>query len=278
MPTIAVLGNDAMIDFTDKVAFVTGGARGIGRATAQALAAAGARVLVTDVCAQVDGLTYNTARASDIEDTVRMIVEDGGEAIACGADVRAIDELCAAVALVVERWGRLDTVVANAGVASWPPSTWEASTEQWQTMLDVVLTGTWNTVRAAVPAIRAGGRGGAVVMIGSTAAVRPLPTIGHYAAAKSGLVGMAKSLALELAPELIRVVVVEPGGTATDMTENPQAERWQASFGAGNTLSFPMPITRMEPIDVAHAVRWLASDEARYVTGATLVVDAGATL
>lgn len=267
-----------MIDFAGKVALVTGAGRGIGRATARALADAGARVVVTDVRAQVEGLTYETATASELDETAELIRGTGGEAIPVHADVRAIAQLRAAVDEAMAAWGRLDTVVANAGIASWPHSTWEATDEQWRTMLDVVLTGTWNTVRAAVPAVRAGGRGGAIVVVGSTAAVRPLATIGHYAAAKTGLVGMAKSLALELAPESIRVVVVEPGGTSTYMTENPQAEKWQAGFGGGDTLALPMPIDRMEPIDVAHAIRWLASDEARYVTGTTLVVDAGATL
>jgi len=267
-----------MMNFAGKVALVTGAARGIGRATAIALAEAGARVLVSDVGEQVDGLTYATAAGGDLAQTAALIEQAGGEARTAVADVRDIRALEAAVTAATTRWGRLDTIVANAGVASWPPSTWEATAQQWQTMLDIVLTGTWNTVRAGIPALRAGGRGGAIVMVGSTAAVRPLATIGHYAAAKHGLVGLAKSLALELAAESIRVTVVEPGGTATEMTQNPQAERWQAGFGGGDTLSLPMPIARMEPVDVAHAIRWLASDEARYVTGTTLVVDAGATL
>lgn len=267
-----------MIDFTDKVALVTGAARGIGRATAVALAESGARVLVTDAGRPVDGLEYETASTTDLDETVAFITRAGGDARAVHADVREIGDLQAAVQAALEAWGRLDVVVANAGVASWPRSTWEATPEQWQTMMDVVLTGTWNTVRAAVPAILDGARGGALVVVGSTAAVRPLATIGHYAAAKTGLVGLTKSLALELAPHRVRVVVVEPGGTSTEMTENPQAERWQAEFGGGDTLSLPMPIDRMEPIDIAHAIRWLASDEARYVTGTTLVVDAGATL
>lgn len=267
-----------MIDFTGKVALVTGAARGIGRACALSLAQAGAKVVVTDIHHQVDGLTYETAGARDLEQTVAEIVAYGGQAVAANVDVRKLAELEHAVALATERWGRLDVVIANAGIASWPPSTWEASESQWQTMIDIVLTGTWNTVRASVPAIRAGGRGGAIVMIGSTAAVKPLATIGHYAAAKNGLTGLVKSLALELAADSIRVTIVQPGGTATYMTENPQAEQWQATFGGGDTLELPMPIDRMEPIDVANAARWLASDEARYITGTQLVVDAGATL
>ncbi len=115
-------------------------------------------------------------------------------------------------------------------------------------------------------------------MIGSTAAVKPLATIGHYAAAKSGLVGLCKSLALELAADNIRVTVVHPGGTATHMTQNPAAEAWQSSFGGAGSLALPMPITRLDPEDVGRAVRWLGSEEARYITGTELVVDGGATL
>jgi NAD(P)-dependent dehydrogenase (short-subunit alcohol dehydrogenase family) len=146
-------------------------------------------------------------------------------------------------------------------------------------MLDVTLTGTWNTCRAAIPALLERGRGGAIVIVSSTAALKPLATIGHYSAAKAGLVGLMKSLALELAPERIRVNTVHPGGTATDMTENEAAEHWQATApGVGGTLELPMPIHRMEPTDIAYAIRWLCTDEARYVTGTTTVVDAGALL
>lgn len=266
-----------MIDFTGKVALVTGGARGIGRACARLLAEAGAKVLITDVERQVAGLTYDTAGRSELDATVADIVAAGGVARGAFVDVRDFAGLQAVVEQAME-WGRLDVVVANAGVASWPHSTWEATEDQWDVMMDVTLKGTWNTIRAAVPAILAGGRGGAIVMIGSTAAVKPLPTIGHYAAAKNGLVGLCKSLALELAKDSVRINLVHPGGTATYMTENPQAEQWQASFGGGATLELPMPVKRMEPEDIGWAVRWLASDEARYVTGTQLVVDGGATL
>ncbi len=268
-----------MIDLAGRAALVTGAARGIGRATAVALAAAGADVVLTDVAGPVRGLTYQTSSTSDVQQTVELVEAVGARAVAVTADVRDHAALVSAVDQARARFGRLDLVVANAGVASWPTSTWQASEEQWQTMIDVVLTGTWNTCRATIPAILDGGRGGSIVFVGSTAAVKPLPTIGHYAAAKSGLVGLLKSLALELAPDSVRVNAVHPGGTGTSMTQNPAAEAWQRNApGVGAALELPMPIHRMEPVDVAHAVRWLCSDEARYVTGTEVVVDAGATL
>jgi len=262
-----------------QVALVTGAARGIGRATAVALAEAGAAVVVTDIGRQVEGLTYGTATQDDVAITVATIEEAGGRAASAIVDVRDHDALLAAVDLAERGFGGLDVVVANAGVASWPRTTWQATPDQWQTMIDVVLTGTWNTCRAAIPALLRTGRGGSIVMVGSTAAVKPVPTIGHYAAAKNGLIGLMKSLALELAGDSIRVNVIHPGGTGTEMTQNPAAEHWQATApGVGGTLELPMPIHRMEPLDVAHAIRWLCTAEARYMTGTQMVLDAGATL
>ncbi|WP_222266317.1 mycofactocin-coupled SDR family oxidoreductase [Modestobacter marinus] len=268
-----------MSGLTGQVALVTGAARGIGRATALALAEAGAAVVVSDIGRQVEGLTYGTATNEDLTTTVAMIEEAGGRAARALVDVRDHGQLVAAVDLAESTFGGLDVVVANAGVASWPESTWQATPEQWQTMIDVVLTGTWNTCRAAIPAMLRTGRGGSIVMVGSTAAVKPVPTIGHYAAAKNGVIGLMKSLALELAGNSIRVNVVHPGGTGTEMTQNPAAEHWQATApGVGGALELPMPVQRMEPLDVAHAIRWLCTDEARYMTGTQMVLDAGATL
>jgi SDR family mycofactocin-dependent oxidoreductase len=271
--------DEAMIDLSDRSALVTGAARGIGRATAVALAEAGARVIASDLDKPTAGLTYDTAEPSDLNQTVSQITESGGQAVAAFADVRDVNAQRGAVALAVERWGRLDIVVANAGIASWPETTWQATEEQWQTMIDVTLTGTWNTCRAAIPAIIDGGRGGAIVIVSSSAALKPVATIGHYAAAKAGLVGLMKSLALELASVSIRVNTVHPGGTATEMTQNSAAEHWQATApGVAGALELPLPIHRMEPRDIAAAIRWLCSDEARYVTGTTQLIDAGALL
>jgi len=268
-----------MIDLTDRVAFVTGAARGIGRATAITLSEAGARVVVSDLATPIAELDYATGEAAGLEETARLIGASGGDAAAVTADVRDIDALRRAVATAVESFDRLDIVVANAGIASWPKTTWQATEAEWQTMIDITLTGAWNTCRAAIPELLAGGRGGSIVIVSSTAALSPLPTIGHYSAAKAGLVGLMKSLALELAAERIRVNTVHPGGTATDMTENEAAERWQATTpGVGDVLELPLPIHRLEPVDIAHAIRWLCTDEARYVTGTTSVVDGGALL
>lgn len=268
-----------MIDLTGKVALVTGAARGIGRSTAVCLAEAGANVVVTDLADQVAGLTYETATNEDLECTAALVRGQGAQVRTAFVDVRDYHALVDAVAVATREFGGLDVVVANAGVASWPTTTWQASEQQWNTMIDVVLTGTWNTCRAAIPAMLEQGDGGSIVFIGSTAAIKPLPTIGHYAAAKSGIVGLMKSLALELAGESIRVNTVHPGGTGTYMTENPAAEAWQATaIGDDGALALPMPIHRMESLDVAHAVRWLSSHEARYITGTELVLDAGATL
>lgn len=267
------------MDFTGKTVLVTGAARGIGRATATAFAEAGANLVVTDLSHQVDGLTYATAKSSDLEETAQLVSDLGAQVLTVSCDVRDIDGMRSVADQAVARFGRIDSVVANAGVASWPEATWKATDEQWNTMIDVTLTGAWNTCRATIPHLIDGDRGGAIIIVSSSSALKPVATIGHYAAAKLGLVGLMKSLALELAGESIRVNTVHPGGTGTPMTENEEAERWQATApGVSETLELPMPVHRMEPSDIAKNIRWLCSNEARYVTGTTSLVDAGALL
>lgn len=267
------------IDLTGKTVMVTGAARGIGRATCVSLAQAGAAVVATDVSRQVDTVPFDTSSADDLSTTAQQVTSAGGRCITADVDVRDVQQLRQAVALAADTFGGLYGVVANAGIASFGSSTWELTDDQWTTMIDVTLTGTWNTVRAAIPTILEADVGGSVVLVSSSAAVKPLPTIGHYAAAKAGVIALMKSLALELASEYVRVNAVAPGGTATHMTTNPHSEAWQASLpGLNGSLSLPIPIERMEPVDIAHGIRWLISEEARYVTGQTLVIDAGATL
>ncbi|MEE8601332.1 SDR family oxidoreductase [Euzebya tangerina] len=261
------------------VALVTGAARGIGQATALALAEAGFAVVASDLDRRMEDLVYDTADGSLLDQTVAAIASDGHEIVAAPADVRSDEDLQRAVQIATETYGRLDAVVANAGIASFGSSTWELPRETWEQMIDVTLTGTWNTCRTAIPALMEREGGGSIVIVSSTAAIKPLPTIGHYAAAKAGLVALMRSLALELAPHWIRVNTVHPGGTATPMTENPESEAWQASLGEeGSSLGLPLPIHRMEPAGVADVIAWLCSPGARYVTGTTQIVDAGATL
>jgi len=268
-----------LTDLTGKTALITGAARGIGRATALSLAAAGANIIATDLGTPLAGLEYQTADASALAETVARIAAAGGRAIAADTDVRDVASLRRAVAQGVDTFGGLHLAVANAGIAGWPKSTWEASEAEWDRMIGVTLTGTWNTCRAVIPAILESGKGGSIVMVSSTAAFRPVATTGHYSAAKIALVGLMKSLALELAPNSIRVNTIHPGGTATVMTENDAAEHWQATTpGVSETLELPLPIHRMEPVDTANAIRFLVSEEARYVTGTSMVVDGGALL
>lgn len=267
------------IDLTGKAVLVTGAARGIGRATCLSLAQAGAAVVATDVSRQVDTVPFDTASADDLATTAEEVSAIGGRCVTADTDVRDVEQLRRAVSLAVDSFGGLYGVVANAGIASFGPSTWELTEDQWSAMIDVTLTGAWNTVRASVPTILNGAAGGSIVLVSSSAAVKPLPTIGHYAAAKAGVIALMKSLALELAGQYVRVNAVAPGGTATHMTTNPHSEAWQASVpGLDASLTLPIPIDRMEPVDIAHGIRWLLSDEARYVTGQTMVIDAGATL
>ncbi len=253
-----------------KTILVTGASRGIGRATALLAGARGWSV----------GVNY-VANRTAAEEVVAAVEGRGGQAVAIQGDVSAEADVLAMFDVVERSLGPLDGLVVNAGTVAPSSPLADMGVERMRRMFEVNVLGAYLCAREGARRLSTGrgGRGGAIVLMGSTAAVKPLPTIGHYAAAKSGLVGLAKSLALELAADGVRVNVVHPGGTGTYMTENPAAEHWQATApGVGGSLELPMGIHRMAPGDVAGAVRWLCTDEARYVTGVELVVDAGATL
>jgi SDR family mycofactocin-dependent oxidoreductase len=268
-----------------KVALITGGARGQGRAHAVRLAEEGADIVLVDHCAPIDSAPYAMPDAADLEQTSKLVADLDRRVLAIRADVRDLTALQDAVAGTVAQFGRLDVVVANAGIGGFAPAL-EMDEGTWQEMIDINLTGAWKTVRAAAPAVVDGGRGGAIVLTSSIAGLIGFPNLAHYCAAKHGLVGLVKVLALELAPHGIRVNSVHPTNVDTDMIQNPAMYRLfsggapgadRATAAAAMKGMHALPIPWVDPVDISNAVAWLVSDEARYVTGVALPVDGGAT-
>lgn len=268
-----------------KVAFITGAARGQGRSHAVRMAEEGADIIAVDICRQIESVPYELAGPADLERTAAEVQELDRRVVAIQADVRDHAVLDSALAAGVAELGRLDVVCANAGILSFAGGA-DLTPTMWQDMIDVNLTGVWNTARVAVPHLAAAG-GGSIVMTNSAAGLRPRQNLAHYASAKHGLVGLMRSLALELAPQMIRVNSVHPTGVDTDMVMNP------AMFALFRPdLAAPgrddvrercrdmnvLPVPWVESRDVSNAVLFLASDESRYITGVTLPVDAGSTL
>jgi SDR family mycofactocin-dependent oxidoreductase len=268
------------------VAFITGAARGQGRSHAVRLAEEGADIIAIDLCRQMELIPYPMSTPMDLAETARQVEALDRRIFTAQVDVRDFSALNQAVADGVAQLGRLDIVVANAGI-SIPAPTLEMSEEIWQTMLDVNLTGVWKTVKAGVPHIIAGDRGGSVVITSSLAALVANENVAHYTAAKAGLVGFMKVLAKELAEKSIRVNTIHPTTVDTPMVhndslyrlflpdlENPTREDFEAVSRAANAL----PIATIDSVDISNAVLYLVSDDGRYVTGTTHVVDAGSSL
>lgn len=269
-----------------QVALVTGGARGQGRAHAVRLAQDGADVVLVDHCAPITSAPYPMADPADLEQTVELVEALDRRALAVRADVRDLGALEDAVAGTMAELGRLDVVVANAGIGGFAPAL-EMDEATWQEMIDINLTGAWKTVRAAAPAVVAGGRGGSMVLTSSVAGLMGFPNLAHYCAAKHGLVGLMKVFAIELAPHRIRVNSVHPTNVDTDMIQNPAMHRLfsggasdadRDTAAAAMTTMHALPIPWVDPVDISNAVAWLASDEARFVTGVALPVDGGSTM
>jgi SDR family mycofactocin-dependent oxidoreductase len=270
-----------------KVAFITGAARGQGRAHAIRLASEGADIIATDVAGPVDTVRYPLATPDDLAETVEAVKQLGRRVVSFVADVRDHDALCAGLDNGVAELGGLDVVVANAGIMNGVGPSWELREDQWQTMLDVNLTGVWHTTKAAVPHLIERGPGGSVILTSSIAGLRGLPYVGHYTAAKHGVVGLARSLANELAPHRIRVNSVHPTNTRTGMIDNPLTARNFRPDLEDPTFEDTLPVFAkinmwdvpyVEAEDVANAVLFLASAESRYITGAALPVDLGMTM
>jgi SDR family mycofactocin-dependent oxidoreductase len=268
-----------------KVAFVTGAARGQGRSHAIRLAQEGADIIAIDIAAQVDSVPYPMSTPEDLAATVKEVESLDRRIVATQADVRDFGALKAAVDDGVAQLRRLDIVAANAGIFSFGRAD-EMPEQTWQDMIDTNLTGVWHAAKAAIPHLRAGGRGGSVILTSSTAGLMAMENMAHYVSAKHGVVGLMRTLALELAPDMIRVNSVHPTSVNTDMVQNaalyalfapdlPEQERTKENLAARFQALNALPIPWVEPVDISNAVLWLASDEARYVTGVTLPVDAG---
>ncbi|MFF5992679.1 mycofactocin-coupled SDR family oxidoreductase [Prauserella flavalba] len=269
-----------------KVAFITGAARGQGRSHALGLAREGADIIAIDTTAKVDTVPYPLASAGELSETVRLVEATGRSIVARDADVRDSAALAKAVTAGVERFGRLDIVLANAGISS-PAPTLEMSDETWQDMIDINLTGVWKSLKASVPHIIEGGRGGSVVITSSLAAIYANENTAHYSAAKAGLVMLMKVMAKELAPHSIRVNTIHPTTVATDMIlndatyrlfrpdiDNPtRADFEQAALGLNR-----LPVAALEPEDITNTVLHLVTNTGKYITGTTQVIDAGGAL
>ncbi|MBD8605450.1 mycofactocin-coupled SDR family oxidoreductase [Aeromicrobium sp. CFBP 8757] len=270
-----------------KVALITGGARGQGRSHAVRLAEEGADIIVLDALTEQPFQPASGSTEEDLEETVRLVEKTGQRIFARQADVRDFDQVKSVVDEGVAELGRLDIVSANAGITGLPSKSEDIPEEAWTSMLDINLTGVWRTYKAAIPHIRAGGRGGSIILTSSSMGLHAAANLGHYIAAKHGVVGIMRSLAVELAPESIRVNSIHPTTVDTDMIRNESTYRLfrpdladpkQEDMVEAASGYNKMPIPWIEAIDISNAVLWLASDEARYVTGVPLPVDAGAIL
>jgi len=266
-------------ELTGKVALVTGAARGQGRAHAVRLSADGADIIAIDIAGALpDSVPYDSATPDDLAETARLIETNGKRAISAAVDVRDLDALRAAVDRGVGALGRLDVIVANAGICC--PSPWDQITAQaFRDTIDTNVVGTWNTVMAGAHHIIDGGRGGSIILIGSAAGVKMQAFMVHYTASKHAITGMARAFAAELGRHHIRVNALHPGAVATPMGTGGMR---QALDSAANTyphlqgLHKPLlPEGIAQPEDIADAVTWLASDHSRFVTAAQLSVDLG---
>jgi (+)-trans-carveol dehydrogenase len=271
-----------------KVAFITGAARGQGRAHAVRMAQEGADIIAVDICKKIDTVDLIAASApEDLAETADLVKGQNRRIYTAEVDVRDFDALKAAVDAGVEQMGRLDIIVANAGIGNGGATLDKTSERDWTAMIDINLGGVWKTVKAGVPHILAGGRGGSIILTSSVGGLKAYPHTGHYVAAKHGVVGLMRTFAVELGAQNIRVNSVHPTNVNTPLfmnegtmklfrpdLENPGPDDMKVVGQLMHTL----PIGWVEPEDIANAVLFLASDEARYITGVTLPVDGGSCL
>ena len=260
-----------------KVAFITGAGRGQGRSHAIRLAQEGADIIGVDICQDYDTVAYGMSTEADLAETVKAVEALDRRIVAAKADVRDAAGLKAAVDDGVAQLGRLDIVCANAGICT--VNSWQEVTPAvWQDTLDTNLTGVWNTIVACAPHLIAAG-GGSIICTSSTAGIKGLPFFAPYVAAKHGMVGIAKTMANELAEHSIRVNTVHPTGVRTPMADGLGGlNLLERDENLAPLFMNSLPIESVEARDISNAVLFLASDEARYVTGLEFTVDAGNTI
>ena len=264
---------------TGRVAFITGAARGQGRAHAVRLAEEGADVVISDICAPVATNGVKASTPQDLDETVALVEKTGQRVIARHVDVRHLDAMTALADEAITEFGRIDVVVANAGILNWAHA-WEMTSEQWNDLIDVNLTGVFHTVRCTVPHMIQAKNGGSIILTSSSAGLKGQPFTLAYTAAKHGVVGITRGLANELGEYDIRVNSVHPAGVETEMMKVDGLFQLitQKAETLGPIFMNTLPHPSMKPEAIADAVAWLASDEARYVTGAQIPVDMGTSI
>jgi SDR family mycofactocin-dependent oxidoreductase len=270
-----------------KVAFITGAARGQGRSHAVRLAEEGADIIAVDLCTDIPEVAYSMGTEEDLAETVALVEKLDRRIVSMKADVGDQAQVDKAVTAGLETFGKIDIVVANAGITGFGAS-WELSEEAWAQMLDVNLSGVWRTTKATIPHLIERGQGGSIILTSSVAGLVAYPNTGHYTASKHGVTGLMRTLAVELAPYRIRVNSVHPTTVNTPMVNNEATyELFTGGTSTGEAAREPalaamtamnaFDVPWVEPIDVSNAVLYLASEEARYVSGTTHVIDTNST-
>ncbi|MCV7299274.1 mycofactocin-coupled SDR family oxidoreductase [Mycobacterium barrassiae] len=271
-----------------KVAFISGAARGQGRSHAVRLAEEGADIIAVDVCKRISSNDdIPAATPDDLAETADLVKGLNRRIVTAEVDVRDYDAVKSVVDSGVEQLGRLDIVVANAGIGNGGETLDKTSEDDWTDMIDVNLSGVWKTVKAAVPHLLSGGRGGSIILTSSVGGLKPYPHTGHYIAAKHGVIGLMRTFAVELGQHSIRVNAVCPTNVNTPLfmnegtmklfrpdLENPGPD----DLAVAAQFMHVLPVGWVEPVDVSNAVLFLASDESRYITGLPVTVDAGSML
>jgi SDR family mycofactocin-dependent oxidoreductase len=264
-----------------KVAFITGAARGQGRSHAIRLAQEGAAIVACDICSQIPSVYYSLATKDDLDETVRLVEAEGGRIVAQVADVRDSQALQSIHDAGVAEFGHIDTVVCNAAILSWINE--GVQEEAWFDTIAVNLTGVWRTIEVCTPGMIKRGAGGAIIITSSAAGLGSIglntyPGSAAYNASKHGVVGLMRLYASQLAPYSIRVNTVHPGGVDTMMVRNPEYQQFMMDnpdITTGPKFMKPLPGGMLDPVNISNAIVYLASEEARYVTGITMPVDGG---